>query len=835
MSANNTRSFRLYKWLGAIVSFLWTFIVYARTAQISVPFWDCGEFIATSYCLGVPHPPGAPLLNLIGRIVAILPIPGLSVAHKLNIMSSFFCALAIMVLYLVIYRVMTKWFEKEPSPASHIISFASGVCGAVLAGFGSTYWSNAVETEVYGFAMLLTALLAYLSLVWYDQRNNPKSDKLVVLMAFLLYLGVAIHMTVMIMLPPVFLFLIFNSARLRKSFVFWFTWAVLFSVATEFTWFLWAISIGLIVTLVGSLVASDEKKRVWRLGFFTVAIALIAFSINLYTIIRSRHQPPIDENDPETIEQYKDYMDRKQYGQESMWVMIFHRKASWANQFGRHIRMGFWGFFEQQFSDPSVSLGGLIPFLLGMIGVVYQFIRDKRRWIILFLSLLISTLGLLIYLNFSDGTRGVQLEVRDRDYFYTPGFMFFGMFIGIGFGAILTLFNRLREDAQLPSALSYLASAIVMLVPIIPLKTHYYTHDRSRNWIPYDYAYNILMSCDKNAVLFTNGDNDTFPLWFIQIVENIRSDVRIANLSLLNTDWYIKQLKHQLKIPITMSDEQISRLRPYRDADGNIVRVQDIMVRHIIDNATITRYPDGTEKWDPPIFFAVTVSPENKLEFSPYLAMEGLVYRLSTQKVPNQVNIGAMRHNLFDVYLYRGLNDTTIYKDENSSKLIQNYTTAFMTLAIALSREKRDQEAIQVLERAEEILPYDWRVGIYLANLYSNIGDSLKFETIVTRLKQNPGDGGSIIYRYLAEMYMRANKTESAIATLEEGFRAFPDDKELFKTLLTLYNITQQQQKMEDLVAAWNARHADDKQSVPPPITPGHTEKETSEAKPQKR
>ncbi|MGB9561965.1 MAG: hypothetical protein ACPL6C_04040, partial [bacterium] len=413
-----------------------------------------------------------------------------------------------------------------------------------------------------------------------------------------------------------------------------------------------------------------------------------------------KQDPFIDENDPETLEQYKDYMDRKQYGQESMWVMVFHRKGSWANQFGRHPRMGFWGFFEQQFSDPSASLGGLIPFILGFIGIVYQFIRDKRRWIILFLTLLISTLGLLIYLNFSDGTRGVQLEVRDRDYFYTPGFMFFGMFIGIGFGAILTLFDKLCRESRLPFALTLLASIIVILIPVIPLRANYFTHDRSRNWVPYDYAYNILMSCDKDAIIFTNGDNDTFPLWCIQAVDGIRTDVRVANLSLLNTDWYIKQLKHQLKLPITLSDEQISRLRPYRDASGKIWRVQDIMVKHIIDNTTFELYPDSTERWNPPIFFAVTVSPENKLDYSNYLAMEGLVYRLTSKNIQNQVNKEKMKENLFNVYRYRGLNDPSIYKDDNTSKLIQNYTTAFMTLAIAYARDKKDYEAIACLEKA---------------------------------------------------------------------------------------------------------------------------------------
>lgn len=880
---------RLYAGLVSLVAFL----VYAQTAQPSVPFWDCGEFIACSYSLSVPHPPGAPMFLLLGRIVSIIPLDflaplwglnELTVAHKINLMSGFFNAFAVGFIFLIVSRTSNKFFIKENSAYAIAISYVAGFLGSLLTAFSFTFWNNAVEAEVYGPAMLITTMVIYIAMLWYEKREKPDSDRFLIFIAYMLYIGISIHLTVMIMLPPIFLFVILSSREKRMDPIFWFTWFVLFSVATTFNMFLFIMILGIIVSLLGFLISfsirsADQKiswiARSFGLAFIAIFLCALAFGVSAYTIIRSSLDPPIDENDPETISAFADYMDRKQYGTESMWQLMFTRKGAFINQIGVHPRMGFWGFFEYQWSSASASVRGLIPFLISLVGLFMLAFRHKQFWILLFLALLISTLGLIIYINFSDGTKGVKIEVRDRDYFFTPGYMFWSAWIGIGFAGLLSLLNDIRKQLKISEVSTLAISAILTLVPAIPLKANWFTHDRSKNYIPHDYAYNILNSCDKNSILFTNGDNDTFPLWFLQVVLNERADVCIANLSLLNTNWYIKQLKtrtyykytgktaagrtvsgvieaddefdfsRKLKarkiepqefsivkrtnqfghdfVKIKMSDDRIdNELRAYRMASGEIVRVQDIMVKHLIDNSSITMNISQKEKPDslgktadtsyvfvPPIYFAVTVSPDNKLDYGPYLRMEGLAYRLTGTKGDHQIEPNIMKHYLFNVYQYRGLTDKTIDKDDNSLKLLQNYTTSFMTLAFDYKMKNKNKEALEVMERALSMMPYDWRVVLFTADLYGAEGkwDKLKelFDIAMAE------DSANIrLIRAFADVCYQYGNNSYAFEFIKKGLDKNPDDETLFKIYLGYLIVSNRIDEAERETNAWAQRHLGD-------------------------
>jgi len=833
-------------------------------------------------------------------------------------MSSFFNALAVLMIYLALARIINRWFGNIKNWTEAFIAIVGATTGALFAGLNTTFWNNGVEAEVYGVAMFFTTTIVYLAILWSERHKDPRTDRYIVMIAYLLYLGVGAHLTTLIMLPPVFLFFIIADKEKRKNPVFWLTWFVLFLLGTEFNIFvenfmtalvvfflaaaitnsrggrsvflgitgLWAlIQLGLIfkgATLPGIIfgkygLSGTDPNKVgalfqfiilltsfltvmfknyvveWRKGFITILVAAIAFMlVPSYTLIRSRANPYIDENDPETISALQDYMDRKQYGQESLWVLMFRRKGSWASQFGTHRRMGFWGFFRDEWADPKdiprkYTLNGWLYFILAYLGLAYAAYRNPRWGSLLFFATLISTIGLLVYLNFSDGTRGIHLEVRDRDYFYTPGFMFMGALMGLGLASILAFIYKgfreivlflkkigpvmflviafssliimglVRQDvpyflgvavatfiagilcsfikyekkekltptqSTVRNAIVFILGIIFLLTPAITPATYWFENDRSRNYIPYDYAFNILDSVDKNGIIFTNGDNDTFPLWFLQAVPKIRTDVRIVNLSLLNTPWYIKQIK-RMGVPINMTDEQIDRLRPHMDpTTGKLVRVQDIMVEHIINNTPVRMEIDsitGDTNYilDPPVFFAVTVAPENKVGYDPYLIMEGLVYRVLTTKDHPSVDIEKMRYNLLNRYKYRGLTDTTIYKDENARKLLQNYTTGFITLAYEYRRQGDTTNTLEIIDKMNELLPFEWRANSFSAEFNSWAGrwdkvDSL-YQIALHHIKwehpmeRNPDEAK--LFQMYFQIYYRNGKYDKAKKALDRTRR----------------------------------------------------------------
>jgi len=285
---------------------------------------------------------------------------------------------------------------------------------------------------------------------------------------------------------------------------------------------------------------------------------------------------------------------------------------------------------------------------------------------------------------------------------------------------------------------------LVLAMPGMMLKANYHEHDRSDNRLAWDYSYNILQSCEPNSIIFTNGDNDTFPLWYLQEVEGIRKDVTVANLSLLNTEWYIRQLRdsrrgkvdqegRELQRFINMTDNQIvdisSGLQPWqaknvriptpksdRNEDGFIewrveptfagaaLMVKDMMILKIISDA----------QWKYPIYFAVTVPASNRLGLENHIEMEGLVYRLRPHKVDgrNPINEERMWTNLMsghgsevwerdiearewnslegDIwskdympgYLYRNLGREDVYYFPSTNiRLLQNLRSAHMQLA----------------------------------------------------------------------------------------------------------------------------------------------------------
>ena len=174
-----------------------------------------------------------------------------------------------------------------------------------------------------------------------------------------------------------------------------------------------------------------------------------------------------------------------------------------------------------------------LPLILGLIGMLFHFKQNNQDALSVLLFFLFTGVLIIVYLNV------VPFQPRERDYAYVGSFYAFAIWIGIG---VLGIFNFINKHLNSKTSAS-LATIIALTIPTLMAAENWDDHDRSGRFTALEVAKNYLNSCDKNAILFTNGDNDTFPLWYAQEVEGIRTDIKVVNLSLFNTDWYIDQMK----------------------------------------------------------------------------------------------------------------------------------------------------------------------------------------------------------------------------------------------------------------------------------------------------
>jgi tetratricopeptide (TPR) repeat protein len=801
---------------GAVAVF--AFCVYALTVQPAVPLWDCGEFIACSVILGVPHPPGTPLFVLIGRLFSLLPTAA-DIGLRVNLVSVFFGAVAVGLAYLTAARIQRSWFFRDTRFwGSEWIIFMASFCGAVLFGFGNTVWTNSIEAEVYGITLFLFVLLIYLTIAWVDHARDPLGARLLLFAVFVAVLGLGVHMMVYLAIPALWLTVFSVEPSYRRDWRMWVSAAVTMLVmVTGIEAFLWNVSywLGLclwsflapvhyvrrlrviapllwapilfgllqlvlpltifqngwdpldmaatiailVVSLIGSAL-SDHTGSVpgvahWRLSAGLAALALGAFSLQLYIPVRSAQNPRIDENNPETWTRFKGFVERKQYGRESMVERMFRRRGEWANQLGRHPRMGFWSFFEKQYGlksgpvDPAnPSVERFLPqafFLLlslGLLGIGYLSAVYWRIGLPLLLTVFLATVGLVVYMNFADGThynpRAVDqayLEVRDRDYFFTTGFALFGLCVGLGVAAFLRIF--LEPDRKMWRVVVAASSAVFLFAfPAKTLLANYEQNDRSRNFIAYDYAYNLLNSCDQNAVLFTNGDNDTFPVWCLQEAYRVRRDVRVINLSLANTDWYVHQIKDRIQAPFDATHDQISHMA----YDPRLGRVQDQVIDIVLES----------NRWQAPVYFAVSVPEGNRVyrgkRLDSNLVTEGIAMRVVPEPVSDNINRELTLHRFRNVFMLRGVDDTTVHKDEAARRIADNYATSVMLVADSYRRAGQLDSALRAAGYASRLRPDLAAPRLYLAQLAGENGLKQVRDSLLQPLP--PRDRAALLYNY---------------------------------------------------------------------------------------
>jgi hypothetical protein len=782
---------RTYHLTGAAV-FLVALVVYILTMSRSASFWDCGEFIATSYTLGIPHSPGTPLYVLVGRVFSLLPLP-LTVAGRVNFASSLFGALAAAGLYYVVVKLVQVYLGRPRSVADCLVQYGGGVVGAFFIAFSHTFWTNAIEAEVYSLAAFLMVSVTLLVLKWGEDPESPRSTLLMLLVIYLLGIGVGFHLgTVLAFAGPFIYFFLIRRKRISNFEFFIFSFGLFVFLGDTTLWRNGQLTLillaGYLILVIWTLVSGS------RFAAAATGLFLLGVSVHLYLFIRSHLDPSIDEADPETWRNLYAVLRREQYPPSDM----TERRAPFSFQLFTH----FGGYFLMQFEMFARRAGGMLfgkipaphwsvalPVGLGIIGMIEHFLREKRGFVLIFATFLVTSLGLVIFLNFKVD------EVRERDYFYSPAFYYFAVFIGIG---AVTMLQMIRSGVRNPRRMmGALAAGTALLVTFscLPAKRYWFTHDRTEEKIPVDYAHNMLVSLEQNAILFTNGDNDTFPLWYIQEVEGFRKDIRVVNLSLLNTPWYIRQLRdEEPKVPISYGDEKINSLRPVLDRrTGRIVLIRDFAMNNIV----------VTNGWNgKPIYFAVTIPKETLEPYMKYLEMEGLSYRLVPREGRNMINDVRMATNLWDRYRYRGIlippvlssrpdtirADDSIYKDENTVNLIQNYSAAFAQLAYLYANREEDPDlpgAIRNLEVAGEITPDLEPVLFLLGSYYVKNGQEQKaLEHFQEAVAEHP-DRSDLRYR-LAWVLESMGDYQACLRVLDDIIRRDPDYRQAYHNKFTI-------------------------------------------------
>ncbi len=399
----------------------------------------------------------------------------------------------------------------------------------------------------------------------------------------------------------------------------------------------------------------------------------------------------------------------------------------------------------------------MLPLLLGLIGLVWQIGRKSvsgesgvQSFTITFLLFFLTGLAIVVYLN------QTPYQPRERDYAYAGSFYAFCIWIGLGVMAMYEALTGLLKGQQRESvkvALATLITLVCLGVPALMAAQNWDDHDRSGRYSCRDFGANYLKSCESQGIIFSNGDNDTFPLWYNQEVEGVGTDLRVCNLSYLQTDWYIAQMKRPYyesqALPISWEykdympganeiasvDNRLGQplsvekafqfLRsddPRTKRDGSNYLPSDKLYVDGPDDAQIyiksaRRYTRSEmmvmemleqNDWKRPMYFAVTVGDDYYLGLKPYFELTGLAYRITpVRSIDGQprVNTEVMYENMMHRFCYGNLNRPDVYIDENLSRMCHTHRLMFQTLAEALVKEEQFDRAMEVLDYAEQVLP----------------------------------------------------------------------------------------------------------------------------------
>ncbi|UII27799.1 DUF2723 domain-containing protein [Fulvivirga maritima] len=868
-------------------------IVYLLTLERTGSYWDCGEFIAVSYKLMVPHPPGAPFFLLIGRIFSFLAFgDGTQVAYWINVSSALSSGFTILFLFWTISMFSRKMLkiklnEKLSSEQTWLIIGASAV-GSLAYTFSDSFWFSAVEAEVYAMSSFFTAFVVWAILKWDLIEDESRANRWLILIAYMMGLSIGVHLLNLVTIPALGLIYYFKKYKPTQ-------WGLIAtmaisggliilinnliipglpSLAGNFEIFFvntlglpfgsGAIFVGALVIaglIIGIRYSLTHQKALLNTALLGLTFILIGYSSYAIVVIRSNYDTPIDENNPEDVMSFVKYLKREQYGSRPLLYGQYYtaqvtgtkegapqyvkgdhkyeiadRKFSYEydptqmtffprmysndprhiqrylevadlaegevpsfvdnvefmlkHQLGwMYMRYFMWNFAGREsdiqdadwlrpsdwFKDVPEELATnkarnnffMIPLILGLVGLVFQLIKDKKNFAVVTMLFFLTGIALILYLN------SPPIEPRERDYIYAGSFYAFAIWIGFSVLAIAELLKKYTGG----KLAAMIATILCLTGPAIMAQQGWDDHDRDDRYFSVDSAKNFLASTAPNAILYTGGDNDTFPLWYAQEVEGFRTDVRVVVLSYYNTDWYIAQTMRQVyesePFPYTLTFENYKQngpndYLPYDDMGLKVIDLKQFLTllknndkrlrakyrsANVVPSRTFSlnvdkdkvrklgivpkgmdsllvdkmvfslkRGKNALEKkdlaildviasadWERPIYLNNTSIQQFNIDISQYAIQEGNAYRILPVKNPNPdtdfVDTETMYDNLMNNFYYRELDNPDVYYNQDYRNFVLNHRTSFNTLAAALINEGKTEKARKALLFSLETMP----------------------------------------------------------------------------------------------------------------------------------